>query len=128
MENARVLIVENEDHVRELLRMLLSARGCKVESVRNAAQALRLLLTCDYDLVLCDVRLPGIDGRTLFQQVRAERPEMAARFLICTGDNISPETEEFLRATHLPVLRKPFRREELFRAVVPFFRRLASGT
>ncbi len=122
-----MLIVEEVKDIQELLTLLLSARGCTVECARGGAEALPLLLTRDYDLVLCDLRLPGMDGRTLYQQVREERPEMAERFLICTGNNISPETQEFLRSNHLPVLLKPFRSEELFRAALPFFRRLAPG-
>ena len=127
MESARVLIVEDEEDVRELMVVLLSARGCVVESAVNAAQALPLLRTRDYDVVLCDIRLPGVDGRTLYQQVQAERPEMARRFLICTGDSVSPETEQFLRSSRLPVLLKPFRSEDLLDALLPFLRHLSRG-
>ena len=122
MRGHRVLVVEYEDSVRELMCGLLAARGCEVERAATAGQALPLLLGRDYDLVICDLRLPGFDGRTLFEQVQAERPEMAKNFLICTGDTATRETRDFLSDTHLPVIFKPFRRDQLWNAVQPFLR------
>lgn len=125
LTRARVLIIEDEADVRHLIALLLKARGCEVVARGNAAEALPELLAGDYDLVLCDLRMPGMDGRTLYEQVKAERPELAQRFLICTGDNLSTETEEFLQESRLPVLMKPFRAEELLIAVLPFFRKFS---
>lgn len=121
-------MVEDNEDVRDLLALLLIARGWCVETAANASQALPLLLEHNYDLVLCDIRLPGVNAATLYEQVRAERPEIAQRFLLCTGDNLSEETENFIRSSGLPVLTKPFRADDLIQACVAFMRRWVTST
>lgn len=121
MTRCRVLVVDDEPALLELFGALLRMRGWEVEMARSVEHAMERVTHCDYDLIVCDVRFPAGDGRTFYDLAVAARPELASRFLICTGDSASPETAEFLARHHLPVLLKPFRIEQLLRAVSPFF-------
>src|SRR5688500_5423064 len=96
MARCRVLVVDDEPDLLELFGALLRMRGWEVEMARSVNDAIDRLRHADYDLIVSDVRFPAGDGRTFFDFAVAARPELASRFLICTGDSASPETAEFI--------------------------------
>ncbi len=113
----KVLIVEDETAVAAVLNRLLTKRGCVVEAVSNAADALELLRDAEFDVIISDVRMPGMSGAALWERMKAEFPAQADRVVFVTGDTASSETGEFLRAVGQPVLAKPFGAGELARAL-----------
>ncbi|MFQ5817424.1 MAG: response regulator [Terriglobia bacterium] len=109
-----VLVVEDEQYIREFLVDYLGAEGFRVDTVPNAAYALvRLCSAKRYDLVLCDIKMPGTSGIELFQKISRKQPDLAARFVFITGDYLSPGTREFLASTPVRYLLKPFSVNEL---------------
>ena len=62
----------------------------------------------EYDVVVCDLTMPHLDGPGLYQRVCEERPEYASRFIIATGAALTAKTAEFIRRDGLEVLHKPF--------------------
>ena len=61
-----------------------------------------------YDLILCDVRMPELDGPSLYRLVERQQPHLCPRFIFLTGDTLEPATQAFLEASGAPCLPKPF--------------------
>lgn len=114
---ARILVVEDEPTVAQLIVDVLREQRHHVEAVLDGQEALRRLTRSPYDLVVCDLRMPHFDGQALYQSLRRAGSPLLRRILFVTGDVISPQTREFLEPNQLPYLAKPFLVEELQLAV-----------
>lgn len=113
----RVLVVEDEPTVAQLIVDVLREEGHDAEAVLESPEGLTLLSRRRFDLVICDLRMPRLDGAGFFEAlVRAGSP-MQRRILFITGDTLAPRTLDFLDSHHLPYLAKPFLVEELKLAV-----------
>jgi len=104
----RILVVDDEEVIVELLNEVLVSAGHRVETARDGRQALRKILGEGFDAVISDLKMPGMDGAGLYDAVCRERPEMATRFVFSTGDLASPATQDFFQKTRCPYLMKPF--------------------
>ncbi|HET8946766.1 MAG TPA: ATP-binding protein [Candidatus Polarisedimenticolia bacterium] len=113
----RVLIVDDEPVLRELLTDLLKSAGHTVESARDGRAALRLALETSFDVILSDLKMPGLDGQGLYEAVCKERPEMRSRFVFTTGDVVNPDSHGFLQETGCAYLSKPFKLETILTVV-----------
>jgi signal transduction histidine kinase/ActR/RegA family two-component response regulator len=112
----KVLVIDDEESINELITEILTGEGCEVVNVTNGELALEKIAAEVYDLIVCDLRMPGMDGTEVYNQVEQTKSELAGRFLFLTGD-ISDETREFLERTAKPHLMKPFTREIFMTAV-----------
>jgi two-component system NtrC family sensor kinase len=113
----RVLVADDEPSLRDLMLKALTPRGHVVETVADGAAALERLQAAPYDVLLLDLRMPGLDGRETLERLRADPPAAPPRVVIMTGDSVRPETRSWLEGTGLPVLGKPFTLEALVAAV-----------
>ncbi len=105
----RVLLVEDEEVVREFLQEALRAGlGCRVDAVADAAEALRHAARETYALVISDVRMPGMNGPEFYRRLCELRPEFANRFVFITGHAGEASLGELLARTSVPLLAKPF--------------------
>ncbi len=114
---ARILVVEDEPTVAQLIVDVLRERGHQVEAALDGQEALRRLTRSPYDLLVCDLRMPHFDGQAVYQSLRRAGSPLLNRILFITGDVIGPQTREFLEPNQLPYLAKPFLVEELKLAV-----------
>ncbi len=105
---AAILIVDDEAEIRDLMRRVLVREGYQVDVAVHGAAALDAVQVRSYDLVICNVRMPVMDGPTFYTHVQQMYPRLANRFLFCTGDIISLSVRSFLLSTGQPVLAKPF--------------------
>lgn len=113
----RILVVEDEPTVAELIGDVITDEGYRVEMLLDSREALGRLEEQTYSLVICDLKMPHLDGPGLYRAlVRRENP-MQHRLLFVTGDTMAPRTIEFLKSSGLPYLAKPFLVEELKLAV-----------
>jgi CheY-like chemotaxis protein len=109
----RILVIDDEPSIVAVLKAMLSRDGHEVETVNDGAEAKRLLRERDYDVVLCDLKMPKVDGAQLFRWLKETKPSLASRFIVMTGDFLSPTTQKALQEWGVPVLHKPFRMDEL---------------
>jgi signal transduction histidine kinase/CheY-like chemotaxis protein len=109
----RILVVEDEPTVAYLIADVLGEEGHKVDTLLDSREALALLEQHEYDLVICDLKMPHLDGPGLYQALLQAGSPLQARLLFITGDTMSARTKEFLDSSGLPCLAKPFLVEEL---------------
>ncbi len=110
---ARVLVVEDEPTVAALIADLLRDEGMSVDVLLDSRPALRQIEQESYDLLICDLKMPEIDGPTFYRTLMERRHPLRKNVLFVTGDVLAPSSREFLGQYHLPHLAKPFRMEEL---------------
>ena len=118
----RVLAVDDEAAVVELMARALTSFGHEVDVATEGADALRMIHLADYDAIILDLKMPGLSGADVFRALRGMHPELASRVLFATGDIGSPGTREFLFATGARVLYKPFGLDALRRHMDAFAR------
>ncbi|MBZ5528403.1 MAG: response regulator [Acidobacteriia bacterium] len=112
---ARVLVVEDEPTVAQLIADVLREEGMHVEVLLDAGDALGRAARRSFDLIICDLRMPGLDGRHFYQALERQGSPLCERFLFVTGDALSASTMDFLKRNRLACVHKPFRVEELTR-------------
>jgi len=117
VRSGRILVVEDEPSMAQLIVDVLREEGHQVEAVLESQEGLGRLSRAHYDLVVCDLRMPRLDGPAFHEAlIRAGSPAQD-RILYITGDTLAPRTMQFLEKSKLPYLAKPFLVEELKLAV-----------
>ncbi len=119
----RLLVVDDEPDVLRFVGRYLQGEGCRVELAENGAQALERLCGSEYDGVISDLRMPVMDGWTLYGWIRENRPALLQRLILISGDILSPAVQDLLRETRAVYLRKPFYPEDLLRSMHELVRR-----
>jgi PAS domain S-box-containing protein len=113
----KVLIVDDEPEVSETLADIVSLDGHEVETANSGHLALRALAHRDFDAILCDMRMPDVDGRGLYARIKQAYPELVERIVFVTGDALGPSIRSFLDETGLPCLEKPLAADEVLETV-----------
>ncbi len=117
LRRARVLIVDNEPLIVRAVGRLLSGDH-DIDSASNGLEGLsRLKYEGPFDVVVCDLMMPEMNGMELYRKVQEELPLMASRFVFLTGGAFTDQAARFLREVECPTLDKPID-PELLRAVV----------
>ena len=104
---ARILIVDDDADVRELIELALDGQGYDVDSVESGRAALERLAQHAYDLIVCDLHMPDRDGPAVYRALARRSPPRPA-FLFVTGYAHASPYEEFVKAVQVPVVAKPF--------------------
>ena len=122
---ARILVVEDEDSIREFVCNFLRSFGCETDGAPNVRDAMDLLDTQPaYDAVVSDFRMPEITGQGLYEWICLRKPMLKERIIFITGDSLNPTTLDFLRISGIPYLLKPVNSLVLLKAIKPL---LAAG-
>ena len=106
----RVLVVDDEADVSETLGELLVREGFEVITVSDGAAALTKLDTTDFEMIVSDLRMPGMSGPEMYARLGETRPHLLSRLGFVTGDTLGSDMADFLRMSERPVLEKPFTR------------------
>ncbi len=112
-DSIRVLVIDDEADVADLNVEVLERAGYKADAVYEAANAFDMLRTKNYDVVLSDLNMPGVDGRGVYETIVAEFPRLAARTGFVTGDTMGKTSQIFLQESRRPYLEKPVSPKEL---------------
>lgn len=112
----QALLVDDEPGILDLAAHALASRGWRCTAVEDATKLAGALDGHAYDVVLCDLRMPGISGLQVLRLLRQERPELARRFILMTGDpsEVTTDAAEF---AGMELLRKPFTVAQLYAVV-----------
>ena len=111
---ARVLVVDDEASIRDLLSKTLALAEYDVDTAADASTALGRVRASEYDLLIADLRMPGMDGLTLIRQVKRIRSELPV--IIITGFSSESSAIEAVNLGVAGYLRKPFRVPEVLEA------------
>jgi two-component system, NtrC family, sensor kinase len=112
-----ILVVEDEPTVVRLIADVLSEEGHTVDTVLDSRKALDLVRRKNYDLVICDLRMPHIDGRAFYHELVRRGSPLGQRLVFVTGDTVTPHNFKFLESSGVPYLAKPFLVDELKQVV-----------
>ncbi len=109
----RVVLVEDEQQQRDILTMLLESEGYSVIGVESAESALAEFTSRPASMVITDVKLPDMDGFTLFEKIRSAPGSSSIPFIFITGYN-DPKTIDKVRSMQsVQYITKPFDLEQL---------------
>jgi DNA-binding response OmpR family regulator len=112
-EHQRILAVDDDDGILDLLSEALAAERYRVDVARSCEDALPLMLFHDYSGVLIDLVLPDANGLSLYRQIARRRPGIRGRVIFVTGALSGREAARLVRLAQNPVLMKPFDLGEL---------------
>ena len=112
------LVVDDEEPFVRLQSVYLGSMGIKATGARSGEEAVRCIEDSSFDIVIADVRMPGLlDGIQLYYWCREHKPELSERFLFVSGDLIALTTGKLFSETSIPRIQKPFKFEEYARAI-----------
>jgi CheY-like chemotaxis protein len=103
----QVLVVDDDPGILSGLARLLQRDGHTVQTATNGHAALALLHEGGYDLILCDLLMPELDGRTLYELLLRQHPALCQRMIFLTGDTLSPDSLRFVEQCGQPWIPKP---------------------
>ena len=110
----RLLIVDDDNDLAQLLAEVLTHENCMVDTARNGMEALEQMRVVDYDAVICDLLMSHMDGAELHNEVTREFPYLAERFVFITGQmERHSRSSDFIMKTGNTLLIKPFEIGEL---------------
>ena len=123
-DERHLLIVDDDDRIRGLLKEYLARAGFRVTGAQDAAAARRVLAVIDFDLMILDVMMPGEDGLSLTRWLRGEPgPKASTPILMLTARGLPDERIEGLAVGVDDYMAKPFEPQELLLRIEAILRR-----
>ena len=107
----RILIIEDDEEMRSLLKEFLDEEGYKTDSVDNGSEAYRRLIKEDFDLIITDIRMPGLTGLDILPGVRKLQPE--APIIVITAFGSEEVYHKVLERGATAYLEKPIHLDHL---------------
>jgi CheY-like chemotaxis protein len=114
---AAILVVEDEAALAAAVIDALRDASYVVDQAANGEEALARVRERPFDLVICDLKMPRLDGKSFYRTLADASPDLARRVIFVTGDVAGTEAEIFLQESGCRWLAKPFRLGDLMRAV-----------
>ena len=115
---ATILVIDDEPDVAALLADLLKEDGHRVDVVSNGTDGLRSVQEQAYDVILTDVKMPGLDGQGFYEALERTCPGLQHRVVFITGDTMAAATRDFLAQTGVRSVSKPFGLGEIRQAIL----------
>ena len=115
LAGSTVLVVEDEPALAAAVCEALTDAGFVVDRAGDGEEALRRVAAKSYDLIVCDLKMPKIDGMRFYHRLATTHPDVARRVILVTGDVAGTEAERFLQDSGCRWLAKPFRLGDLLR-------------
>ncbi len=114
---SKILVVDDEKMILEFLKCLLTDEGYEVDTVGRASTALERINDERYDLILLDIKLPGMNGIELYQHIKETNPVLTEKISFIIGAVMETTTKEFLDRTGAAYIPKPIDIERLKKEV-----------
>jgi len=116
-EGEKILIIDDEPNVKDVLAQALRRWGYQVDAVNNGIDGFKLLAQTSYSHILCDIRMPGFDGVEFYQRAKTMDPSLAGRIIFITGDTANKATRKFIEENKVNYLSKPFELTDLLHSI-----------
>jgi len=120
---ARILLVDDDPMITELVVDMLGIEGYDVDTATNGLEALQKLERQRYDLIITDLHMPKLDGSGFYRELAQRKLHSLKRIIFLTGTTGMSEEHRFVQESGVPVLLKPFNVSDLIELV----RRLLSS-
>jgi DNA-binding NtrC family response regulator len=117
LKGLRLLMVDDEAVLTEFLREAVAPAVSAFETASRGATALKRIAECDFDFILLDIKMPGMDGVELYGRIKEIKPHLLGRIIFITGDAESDSIRSFLKHSGCAVLCKPFMAKDLLRLI-----------
>lgn len=113
-----IMVVDDEIVITALIEEFLTRCGARVEMFNSSYEAYgRLAANTRYDAIVCDQRMPGVSGESLYRRVEVLDPDQARRFVFVTGNALDKDARHFFSRTRTRYILKPFSLNDLYAAV-----------
>lgn len=112
-----ILLVDDEDAVRRVVGTLLQRMGYQVTRAASGTEALAALQDRAYDVMICDLRMPGLSGEEVYARMEREHPSMTSRVVFTSGDLEADKARALLARAGGPAVQKPYDIETLLAAI-----------
>jgi nitrogen-specific signal transduction histidine kinase/ActR/RegA family two-component response regulator len=122
-----LLVIDDEAAVVKAMVSVFHRDGHAVDTAANGLQALAKLQERSYDLFVCDLHMPALDGSGLYRALVQTYPHLLPRLIFLIGDTLTPEAQAFLAASGAPYLAKPRRAMELRQVVQDTLQKLSEA-
>jgi CheY-like chemotaxis protein len=113
---SRILVVEDEAALGAAVAEALADAGFIVDRAGDGVEALERVRSRSYDLIVCDLKMPRLDGASFYRELKRENAPLTRRILFVTGDVAGTDAERFLEESGCRWLAKPFRLKDLLRS------------
>jgi two-component system NtrC family sensor kinase len=113
----QVLVVDDEPVLTDLLVDFLESVGHSVDHASDGREALGMAKANTYEIILSDLKMPGLDGQGLYEQLCQVKPEMRHRFIFSTGDLANPRVQTFFQTSGCHYVCKPFKLESVLEVI-----------
>jgi signal transduction histidine kinase/ActR/RegA family two-component response regulator len=112
-----ILLIDDEASVQRALRRLLQRSGHDITTAANGQEGLAALEARSYEVILCDMRMPDLDGPGFYRELEQRHAHLVSRVIFLTGDTLSPEAQAFFAQVDRPRLLKPFKAQDVRRVI-----------
>lgn len=116
----RALLIDDEPMILEALSDYLGMQNLQVTIMQDSRAALELLRKEPFDVIVSDIRMPGLDGLQLYEQARVIDKRYATHFIFMSGDLVRETTKSFVATTGCVCLKKPFTMDSLYKSILPY--------
>jgi len=113
--NAKVLLVDDEEQFLKALSQRLEGRGMKIEAATSGEDALRQAKGKDFDAIVLDLVMPGLDGLDVLKQLRQENPDL--QIIMLTGHATVEKSVEAIKEGAVELLEKPVNMDKLLKRI-----------
>jgi DNA-binding response OmpR family regulator len=116
-EAKRVLLLEDDEVFKRLIKEFLEMNYFTVKAVSNGADGVRAVVKEDFDIIVCDMMMPKLPGDMFYTAIERMRPELCKRFIFITGHGGDMKIHNFIQKVRGTMLPKPFHMEDLLEAI-----------
>ena len=111
------LVIDDEPAISQLVGQFLESRGWRAVILNDSTAVEASLAEQPFALVICDLKMPGMNGLDVLRLLRHKQPKLAQRFLLMTGNLADAEQMQNVELAGIPILRKPFTLSRLAESV-----------
>ena len=111
--------MDDDPEILDLLATMIVTVGHVADTAVDGRAALEKIAACEYDLILCDIIMPGLDGVGLYEALQRRWPHLLGRLVFISGyaDALDDRLSGFIAQNNLPIISKPFKRAQISEAI-----------